>query len=319
MVALSQLAGTRYCHQPEETSIKIYFDDHYVGAEHAFDTTRKARHIADALKNNAVDGSSLVEPASADLATAETHIQRVHTRTYVHALQTGSDPHLAASQGFDWDPGIWSMALHSTAGVIGATRSALSDGVAGSLSSGLHHAKPDSGDGFCTVNGLAIAVSAHLESHPDHRVAILDLDAHCGGGTAACLDASGTSERVQHLDLVTSPFDRYEPIGANDELRFSDNSDEVYLDNVQALLGMLRWDETDLVLYNAGMDPHPGVSVDALRERERLVFEAASQTNTPVAWVLAGGYTWGISMDALVNLHLLTITSAAERQPACQL
>ena len=67
------------------------------------------------------------------------------------------------------------------------------------------------------------------------------------------------------------------------------------------------------------MDPHPGVSVDALRERERLVFEAASRTNTPVAWVLAGGYTWGISMDALVKLHLLTITSAAQRRPVCQL
>ena len=49
----------------------------------------------------------------------------------MHAIQTGSDPDLATSQSFDWDPGIWSMALHSTAGVIGAIRSALSDGIAG--------------------------------------------------------------------------------------------------------------------------------------------------------------------------------------------
>jgi acetoin utilization deacetylase AcuC-like enzyme len=31
-----------------------------------------------------------------------------------------------------------------------------------SLSSGLHHARPGSGEGYCTVNGLAVAVRAAL-------------------------------------------------------------------------------------------------------------------------------------------------------------
>ena len=31
----------------------------------------------------------------------------------------------------------------------------------------------------------------------------------------------------------------------------------------------------------------------------------------PVAWVLAGGYTWSISMGQLVDLHLHTVTAFA--------
>ena len=30
--------------------MKVFFDKHYVGAEYAFDTTRKASHVAEALE-----------------------------------------------------------------------------------------------------------------------------------------------------------------------------------------------------------------------------------------------------------------------------
>ncbi len=43
------------------------------------------------------------------------------------------------------------------------------------------------------------------------------------------------------------------------------------------------------------------------------MFEQAAANDTPVAWVLAGGYTWGISMDELVDLHLLTARSRSGR------
>ena len=41
-----------------------------------------------------------------------------------------------------------------------------------------------------------------------------------------------------------------------------------------------------------------------------LVFERANTKKTPIAWVLAGGYTWGITMDELVDLHWHTIDAA---------
>ena len=291
--------------------MEVFFDEHYVGAEYAFDTTRKAQHIANALKAGRVNEVTVVGPSDSHRETAERHIGRVHADEYVHAIRTGTDAELAGTNGFDWDPGIWRMAIHSTAGVIAATETAMCDGVSGSLSSGLHHAKPDNGDGYCTVNGLVVAASAHLERHPAHRVVIVDVDAHCGGGTAACLESAGLAGRVQHLDIYTSPFDRYHPVGAGDVLVRGGQTDEEYLTDVAVLLDAIDWDQTDLVLYNAGMDPHPGISAEALAERERLMFETAAARDTAVAWVLAGGYTWAISMDQLVDLHLLTAQAAA--------
>ena len=69
------------------------------------------------------------------------------------------------------------------------------------------------------------------------------------------------------------------------------DTDEEYLSDVAVLLSSIDWEQTDLVLYNAGMDPHPGISAEALAHRERLMFEQAAANDTPVAWVLAGGYT----------------------------
>ena len=66
----------------------------------------------------------------------------------------------------------------------------------------------------------------------------------------------------------------------------------------------------DLVLDNAGMDPYPSVSISALAERERLIFGAGAAHSTPIAWVLAGGYTLDLAMDELVDLHLETPRAA---------
>jgi acetoin utilization deacetylase AcuC-like enzyme len=76
----------------------------------------------------------------------------------------------------------------------------------------------------------------------------------------------------------------------------------------------------DLVLYNAGVDPHQaceigglrGVTFSVLAERERLVFEWARTHDTPVAFVLAGGYTGPAFLaQDVVRQHRLTIAAAA--------
>jgi len=201
------------------------------------------------------------------------------------------------------------MAVHSTAGVIAATDAALVDGVAGSLSSGLHHAKPDRGDGYCTVNGLAVA-AARLVGN-GLRVVVLDLDAHCGGGTTAMIRAHGLGESVRHFDLSTNTFDGYDGVRADDRLAVVRRSDTDYIDAVGRMLDDIDWADTDIVLYNAGVDIHPELSRLTVAIRERMVFERAADETTPIAWALAGGYTAGITMDELVDLHWETIAAAA--------
>jgi hypothetical protein len=43
------------------------------------------------------------------------------------------------------------------------------------------------------------------------------------------------------------------------------------------------------------------------------MFDSAAAQDTPVAWVLTGGYTWGISMDEVVGLRLYIVLSAIGR------
>lgn len=208
------------------------------------------------------------------------------------------------------------MVLASNGGAAAAALAALQDGVAGSLSSGLHHAHYDHGKGFCTFNGLALAARAALTTGA-RQIVIVDLDAHCGGGTHELL---GADPSVRILDVAVNAFDAYQPAAPNtlDLVRAASD----YLPTVSARLADLAAGSAtyDLCLYNAGMDPHEdcpvgglrGITTDMLRERERLVFDWCRQQGVPVAFVLAGGYT-GPRLDqgALVELHRLTLAAAS--------
>jgi acetoin utilization deacetylase AcuC-like enzyme len=215
------------------------------------------------------------------------------------------------SQGFVWDRGLAEGVLSSNGGVVAAARAALTDGIAGSLSSGLHHARADHGSGFCTFNGLAIAAHDVVEAGLVDRVLILDLDAHFGGGTASIL---GTDPRIWQVDVSTSPFDGYAgtsrfsptlvPAGAH-YLSWVRRALATFEAGAAAVAG-LRW----LCLYNAGMDVE--LPAEQLAARAAEVVAWSRRLEMPVAFVLAGGYvTGGRSPADLVALHRLTIEAAA--------
>jgi acetoin utilization deacetylase AcuC-like enzyme len=63
------------------------------------------------------------------------------------------------------------------------------------------------GQGFCTFNGLALAARAARSAGAEH-ILVLDLDAHCGGGTHELL---GGDPGVSQLDVAVDRFDRYSP------------------------------------------------------------------------------------------------------------
>jgi acetoin utilization deacetylase AcuC-like enzyme len=138
--------------------IYLYYSPVYVGSGYSFDTTRKAKWVADSLLDAPIPGIELVEPSP----LTERDVARVHRAHFVDAVRTGQSADLAESQGFEWDQNMWPMVLASNGGVVAAALSALSSGVAGSLSSGLHHARADRGAGFCTFNGLVIAARQAL-------------------------------------------------------------------------------------------------------------------------------------------------------------
>jgi acetoin utilization deacetylase AcuC-like enzyme len=189
--------------------------------------------------------------------------------------------------------------------------------VAGSLSSGLHHARYSKGLGFCTFNGLVIAACEALGAGAK-SVLILDLDAHCGGGTASLI---ARNERLWQIDVSVSPYDSYP---ATERLWLDIVEDGAqYIRTIKQRLSDAdrRSLEFDLCLYNAGMDPFEdcsiggkaGITRDVLAEREQLVFEWCSRRKLPIAFVIAGGYvSRRMDQRALVDLHRLTLTHASK-------
>jgi acetoin utilization deacetylase AcuC-like enzyme len=281
-------------------------------AGHAFETTRKAAWVAESLAADVIEGIEIRSPRP----LTETELAATHDPAYVAAVRSGEPRDLAESQGFAWDPALWDAVCASNGGAVAAALDALGRrGVAGSLSSGLHHARATHGAGYCTFNGLALATRAALSSGAK-AVLVVDLDAHFGGGTHELLAAD---ERVHQVDVSVDPYDRY-PREPRWYTSFVDRASD-YLGAIETALASLAAGPTfDLCLYNAGMDPHQdcpsgglsGITLDMLAVREALVFEWCRRHGIPVAFVLAGGYL-GERLDrsALVALHRLTVEAAA--------
>jgi acetoin utilization deacetylase AcuC-like enzyme len=239
-----------------------------------------------------------------DEEAAWASIKKVHDPTYVDAVRTGEPIRLAASQGFRWTPRFASSVARIWAGHLAACRLALSEPMVLHPVSGAHHARYDTGSGFCTFNFL-VGGAVELLAHGLRRVAIIDLDAHPGDGTyrlarghegIALFDIAGGS----WVDVVNSASVEY--YVARDAMQY-----QAALEHLEPFLDRVR---PDLVMYQAGMDPYEhdpvggidGVDEAFLRRRDSHVISAVHSRRIPLVVNLAGGYG-----DNAVLLHLMTI------------
>lgn len=146
---------------------------------------------------------------------------------------------------------------------------------------------------------------------------ILDLDAHCGGGTASLI---ADEPRIWQVDVSVSGFDFYR---TSDRIRLDlVGQASEYIPAVNRRLNELDSEgiDFDMCIYNAGMDPHEhcstgglsGITREVLAEREKEVFGWCKRRALPLAFVLAGGYV-SLELDeaGLVELHRLTLQQAA--------
>jgi len=290
--------------------MRLYFSQQYLASEYQFDTTRKAGWIGESLSSRPIPGVELVEPVP---LTVE-EIATVHDQDYIEGIRTGQPYHLAQSQGFDWGRGLFPAVCASNGGVVAAALEAMRHGVSGSLSSGLHHAGKDRGRGYCTFNGLVIAARKAMEAGAK-SVLILDLDAHCGGGTASLIEGL---PGIHQVDISVSYFDGFE--GMTNSVQEMVGMAYEYLPAIKRHLHEVMADPPDLVIYNAGMDPFEdcstggltGITFEMLRQREQLVFSTFRKEAIPVAFALAGGYVgYDLTQMDLVDLHRLTIEAAS--------
>jgi acetoin utilization deacetylase AcuC-like enzyme len=243
-------------------------------------------------------------------------LELVHSRGYHESFSR--DRLTAAEQrriGLPSTPPLVRRSWLAVGGTLLTARLALRHGLACHLAGGTHHAFPEYGSGFCIFNDVAVTARLLLAEGAVTRLMVVDLDVHQGDGTAAIFAAE---PRVFTFSAhATSNFPLHKQASDHD-LPLADGLED---DHYLALLGgrlpeLLEQVRPELVLYNAGVDPHRNdrlghlaLSDTGLLLRDRMVLETCLRRRIPVATVIGGGYD---ALPALVARHGLVFRAAAE-------
>lgn len=244
-------------------------------------------------------------------------IELVHTPEYVWAYCEGTlDAKAQRRIGLPWSPALVNRTCVAVGGTILTAKLALQHGLACNTAGGTHHAFPDYGSGFCIFNDLAIAARWLQHQGLVQKILIVDLDVHQGDGTALIFQGDASVFTFSMHCEVNFPGTKQQsdldvPLPEGME-------DEEYLQTLaQYLPDLLSQVQPDLVLYDAGVDPHGGdrlgklaLSDSGLYRREMQVLTTCLSQGYPVACVIGGGYA--DDLEALVYRHSLIHRAATE-------
>lgn len=224
-------------------------------------------------------------------------VAAVHDSDYVAAVVAARvDPARERRIGFPVTADVARRTLAVAGGTHAAAIAALRTGYAANGAGGSHHALPDGGAGYCVTNDLAIAANRLVAEAVVRRILIVDLDVHQGDGSAVIL--------AGRADILTFSMHAARNFPVRKARSFRDvelpdgMEDAAYL----ALLGdelpaLLDGQRPELVLFQAGVDPHHGdrlgrlALTDAgLAARDAYVVAQCRQRGVAVASTLGGGY-----------------------------
>ena len=136
-----------------------------------------------------------------------------------------------------------------------------------SIGGGMHHAKPNSGEGFCLYNDVAFTARYLLKNYNLERVMILDTDAHAGNGTC---EYFYEEPRVLFIDLHQDPRTLYpgtgfaKDIGSGKGRGYTvniplppnagyDSYHRIFCEIVEPIA---REFQPQIIIRNGGSDPH---------------------------------------------------------------
>lgn len=230
------------------------------------------------------------------LPVDRTHLERVHTPRYLDALWHGTLTEAEVRRlGFPWSEGLLQRSRAAVGGTLAAAHQALVHGISGNLAGGTHHGFPDHGEGYCVFNDIAVAIRALQAERRIRKAVVVDLDVHQGNGTAAVFEGDDSVFTFSMHGENNFPFRKQRSrldVGLEDGV-----GDEGFLDALTTHLPGVLETGADLLFYQAGVDPLEEDSLGrlslthaGLRERDRVVLEAARRRGLPVVLTLGGGY-----------------------------
>ena len=283
--------------------LKACYSPRYYAQTHT-NSMEKLTAVADVLR--AQQMVELIDPGLIDVEI----LKKLHNPQYVEAFLAGESA-FATIQGFKpWNEQLRDAILSVQAGQLLGADIAFKEGIAANIAQGFHHASYESGAAYCTFNGLALVA----KQNPEKRIFVLDCDQHGGDGTAIF---TNRLTNLVNFGIFGIRFGC--KAGERSLTRYihpKQGNFDLYRESIfEAFQYASRW-ETDLIIYQAGMDCHQldkygskWFTTELLYERDRLVFEMAKKMKIPLLFVLAGGYQ---ELDNLVPLHVNTFKAANE-------
>ena len=244
-------------------------------------------------------------------------LELVHEPRYHQAFAHGTLTHQEQRRiGLPATTALVQRTWLAVGGTVLTARLALEHGLACHLAGGTHHAYPDRGSGFCIFNDCAVAAQVLLDEGRVQQLMVIDMDVHKGDATAAIF---ASEPRVFTVSVhCQSNFPLRKQNSDIDLPLYDGLQDDYYLIAIGDLIpNLLDQVQPDLVLYNAGVDPHRGdrlgklcLSSIGLLNRDRLVLDACLRRSIPVATVIGGGYD---DLEPLVQRHALVFRAAKEQ------
>lgn len=241
----------------------------------------------------------------------EEDVLRVHTEKYFLGIKHQTlDLKESKKIGLPLTEELFKRSMSSVGGFIKASEDALTYGFSATLSGGTHHAHRDSGEGFCVFNDFAISAYKIWNKKPNFKILIIDLDVHQGNGNSSILNKEQNVFIFSMHGRKNYPY-RKIPSHLDIELE-EDCTDQHYLELLSGAMSKFNPHEFDLIMYQAGVDALKedffgtlSLSHEALRQRDRIIFEFAHSHGIPLVMALGGGYSRPIShsIEAYMNTY----------------
>ncbi|PZN95437.1 MAG: histone deacetylase [Alphaproteobacteria bacterium] len=223
-------------------------------------------------------------------------LEAVHDPDYVDAVLSAQvAPDRERRIGFPVTLEVARRTLAVAGGTHGAALHALRHGYAANGAGGSHHALPDGGAGYCVTNDLAIAANRLVAEGAARRVLVVDLDVHQGDGTAVIF--AGRDDVLTFSMHAARNFPVRKARSFRDVELPDGTDDAAYLALLATELPALLDLRPDLVLFQAGVDPHTddrlgrlALSDAGLVARDAYVVRETRARGIAIASTLGGGY-----------------------------
>ena len=294
---------------------------------HPFDI-HKYQKIHDAL---IADSSMAAEDVRDPEPLGKNDLLLVHSEAYLTALESRANvakfleaPVLQFAP-VSLDTGVLKPFRHASGGTLLAARQALVSGIGINIGGGYHHAKPDTGEGFCLYADVPIAIRKLQKEGVIKRAVVIDVDVHQGNGTIVCLadDEEAFTFSMHQKEIYPIPKEKGD---LDVELKPGLNDDQYLKILADHLPKVLDSANADICFIVGGCDTLSGDPLSSLEmthegivKRDQAIVDACVKRKLPVVLTLSGGYSkdaWKaqyLSIRNLIQQHGLHTVAGSDK------